>query len=213
MLRIAVAKGRLLAAFAEMLENAGYPCDVLEKETRKLVIDAPSAGLRFILAKPTDVPTYVEYGAADLGVVGKDTLTEAQKHVAELLDLGYGRCRMIVAVPEAAGIEQVTDLDFNSRVASKYPNIASAYFRSHGIQAEVIPLNGSIELGPIIGLSDAIVDITETGRTLIENGLLPIADIMESTSRLVANRVSLKVQRAEIGRLVSGLQEVLACES
>ena len=152
--------------------------------------------MRFILAKPADVPTYVEYGAADLGVVGKDTLMEADKNVAELVDLGYGRYQLVVAIPKALGITNVTDLDFNSRVASKYPRITLEFFTKKGIQVEIIPLNGSIELGSIIGLSEAIVDITETGRTLVENGLVVIDTIMESTSRLIANQVSLKNQTA-----------------
>ncbi len=209
MLSIAVSKGRLLDSFAEILEKAQYPCDVLQEETRKLVVESSQAGLRFILAKPADVPTYVEYGAADLGVVGKDTLAEADKNVAELLDLDYGRCTMIVAVPQSLGITDVSELDFNSRVASKYPGIATEFFNRKGIQVEVIPLHGSIELGPLIGLSEAIVDITETGRTLVENGLVVIDSIMESTSRLVANRVSLKVKRQEITNLVNAIEGVL----
>ena len=212
MLSIAVSKGRLADTFSELLEQAGYPVAVLREPTRKLVIESPEAGLRFILAKPADVPTYVEYGAADLGVVGKDTLVEADKHVAELVDLGYGRCVMVVAVPKERGIKQVTDLDFNSRVASKYPRIATQYFQDHGIQAEVIPLHGSIELGPIIGLSDAIVDITETGKTLVENGLESIAEIMTSSSRLVANRVSYKLKYPEMQRLIEAVEGVLPDE-
>ncbi len=212
MLSIAVSKGRLSDAFADILECAGYPCHVLKESTRKLVIESPEAGLRFILAKPTDVPTYVEYGAADLGVVGKDTLVEANKRVAELVDLRYGRCVMVVAVPKAAGIQNVTDLDFNSRVATKYPHIARTYFQDHGIQAEVIPLHGSIELGPIIGLADAIVDITETGRTLVENGLESIAEVMDSSCRLIANRVSYKMKYTEMQRLVEAVEGVVADE-
>jgi len=212
-LSIAVSKGRLLDAFAELLEEAGYPCSVLQKATRKLVISSSEAGLEFILAKPADVPTYVEYGAADLGVVGKDTLLEAGKRVAELVDLMYGRCVMVVAVPEAAGIDAVTDLHFNSRVATKYPSIAQAFFQQHGIQADIIPLHGSIELGPIIGLADAVVDITETGRTLVENGLKPICEVMESTSRLIANPVSYKMKAVEIHALADALEGVLNREN
>ncbi len=212
MLSVAVSKGRLSDSFADLLESAGYACPVLKEPTRKLVVESPGAGLRFILAKPSDVPTYVEYGAADLGVVGKDTLVEADRRVAELLDLQYGRCVMVVAVPKAAGVTAVTDLDFNSRVATKYPHIARTYFQNQGIQADIIPLHGSIELGPIIGLADAIVDITETGRTLVENGLESIATVMDSSSRLVANRVSYKMKYLEIQRLVNALEGVLADE-
>lgn len=209
MLSIAISKGRLADKFVELLEQAGFPCDELHLESRKLVVECSKANLSFILAKPADVPTYVEYGAADLGVVGKDTLAEAGKNIAELVDLHYGRCKMIVAVPENSGITNVRELDFNSRVASKYPRIAGNFFNQWGIQVEVIPLHGSIELGPIIGLSEAIVDITETGRTLDENGLVIIDTIMESTSRLVANQISLKTKRQEIAKLVSAIEGVL----
>lgn len=209
MLSIAVAKGRLLDSFIQLLEEAGYCCELLKQDTRQLVLEIPEINLCFILAKPADVPTYVEYGSADLGVVGKDILAETDKDVAELIDLKYGRCRLVVAVPENLRISSVQDLDFNSRVASKYPHIANDYFNSRGIQVEVIPLHGSIELGPIIGLSEAIVDITETGRTLKENGLVIIDTIMESTARLAANHISLKTKRKEISKLISDLNSVI----
>lgn len=209
MLRIAVAKGRLLDAFRALLGQTGCDCRAVAEASRKLVIDLEQAGLRFILAKPADVPTYVEYGAADLGVVGKDVLVECDRNVAELLDLKYGLCRLVVAVPQASGISKVQELDFNSRVASKYPRTAEAFFNSRGIQVEIIPLAGSIELGPMVGLSEAIVDITETGRTLAENGLVVIETIMESTARLIANRISLKTQREAIAALVSALERVI----
>ncbi|NMB38633.1 MAG: ATP phosphoribosyltransferase [Firmicutes bacterium] len=209
MLSIAVAKGRLLDSFIQLLEEAGYCCQLLKQDTRQLVLEIPEINLCFILAKPADVPTYVEYGSADLGVVGKDILAETDKDVAELIDLKYGRCRLVVAVPENLRISSVQDLDFNSRVASKYPHIANDYFNSRGIQVEVIPLHGSIELGPIIGLSEAIVDITETGRTLKENGLVIIDTIMESTARLAANHISLKTKRKEISKLISDLNSVI----
>jgi len=208
-LSIAVAKGRLLDSFIQLLEEAGYCCQLLKQDTRQLVLEIPEINLCFILAKPADVPTYVEYGSADLGVVGKDILAETDKDVAELIDLKYGRCRLVVAVPENLRISSVQDLDFNSRVASKYPHIANDYFNSRGIQVEVIPLHGSIELGPIIGLSEAIVDITETGRTLKENGLVIIDTIMESTARLAANHISLKTKRKEISKLISDLNSVI----
>jgi len=212
MIRIAVAKGRLLDGFLDLLIRAGYPLTKNLQDTRKLIIDVPSAGIRFILAKPADVPTYVEYGAADLGVVGKDTLMEANKDTAELLDLKYGHCRLIVAVPQVLGINSVQELDFNSRVAKKYPQLATNYFHNQGIQVEIIALHGSIELGPIVGLSEAIVDITETGRTLAENGLVIIDQIMESTARLIANRVSIKTKREMINQLVESLEGVVSNE-
>ncbi|HPT92851.1 MAG: ATP phosphoribosyltransferase [Limnochordia bacterium] len=209
MLRIAVAKGRLLDSFLGLLEQAGFECGAVAQASRKLVIDVDRANLRFILAKPADVPTYVEYGAADLGVVGKDILVESDKNVAELVDLKYGLCRLVVAVPKASGISKVQELDFNSRVASKYPRTAEEFFNSRGIQVEIIPLAGSIELGPMVGLSEAIVDITETGRTLAENGLVVIETIMQSTARLVANRISLKTQREAIAALAGALERVI----
>ncbi|MGB3986229.1 MAG: ATP phosphoribosyltransferase, partial [Limnochordia bacterium] len=205
----AVAKGRLLDSFLGLLEQAGFECGAVAQASRKLVIDVDRANLRFILAKPADVPTYVEYGAADLGVVGKDILVESDKNVAELVDLKYGLCRLVVAVPKASGIGKVQELDFNSRVASKYPRTAEEFFNSRGIQVEIIPLAGSIELGPMVGLSEAIVDITETGRTLAENGLVVIETIMESTARLVANRISLKTQREAIAALAGALERVI----
>ncbi len=209
-LTIAVPKGRLQKPVMELLERAGVDCSELRNPSRKLIIPVPGTEWRFLLAKPADVPTYVEYGAADLGVVGKDILLESHKDVAELLDLGFGCCRLIVAVPESSGIRDIQDLDFNSRVATKFPRITTEFFSRQGIQAEVVHLNGSVELGPIVGLADAIVDITETGTTLVENGLVPIGDIARVTSRLIANRVSCKVKYHTIEGLVRRLREVLA---
>jgi ATP phosphoribosyltransferase len=208
-LTIAVPKGRLQKAVINLLEKAGVDCSELRDPSRRLIIPVPGTEWRFLLAKPADVPTYVEYGAADLGVVGKDILLESRKDVAELLDLGFGSCRLIVAVLESSGIEDIRDLDFNSRVATKFPKITTDFFTRQGIQAEVVHLNGSVELGPIVGLADAIVDITETGTTLVENGLVPIADIARVTSRLIANRVSYKVKNHTIAGLVRRLREVL----
>ncbi|NLJ68662.1 MAG: ATP phosphoribosyltransferase [Firmicutes bacterium] len=208
-LTIAVPKGRLQKAVINLLEKAGVDCSELRDPSRRLIIPVPGTEWRFLLAKPADVPTYVEYGAADLGVVGKDILLESRKDVAELLDLGFGSCRLIVAVLESSGIEDIRDLDFNSRVATKFPKITTDFFTRQGIQAEVVHLNGSVELGPIVGLADAIVDITETGTTLVENGLVPIADIARVTSRLIANRVSYKVKYHTIAGLVRRLREVL----
>ncbi len=208
-LTIAVPKGRLQKAVINLLEKAGVDCSELRDPSRRLIIPVPGTEWRFLLAKPADVPTYVEYGAADLGVVGKDILLESRKDVAELLDLGFGSCRLIVAVLESSGIEDIRDLDFNSRVATKFPKITTDFFTRQGIQAEVVHLNGSVELGPIVGLADAIVDITETGTTLVENGLVPIADIARVTSRLIANRVSYKVKAHTIAGLVRRLREVL----
>lgn len=208
-LTIAVPKGRLQSAVIGLLEEIGVDCSELLAPSRRLIVPVPGTEWRFLLSKPTDVPTYVEYGAADLGVVGKDTLLESGKDVAELVDLGFGRCRLIVAVPQASGIRDVQELDFNSRVATIFPHITTEYFSRQGIQAEVVELNGSVELGPIVGLADAIVDITETGTTLLENGLVPIADVAQISTRLIANQVSYKVKHGAIHSLVKRLKAVL----
>lgn len=159
--------------------------------------------MEFILAKPVDVPTYVEYGVADIGIVGKDVLLEEERDVYELLDLGIARCRMsIIGLPNwQPGIQQ--------RVATKYPNVASRYFREQGQQVEVVKLNGSIELAPLIGLADRIVDMVETGQTLKDNGLVEMTSIFEITSRLVANRVSYRMKNDEIQQLCDRLQAVI----
>lgn len=176
-------------------------------ETRKLVIGLPELDMEFILAKPADVPTYVEYGAADIGIVGKDVLMEENRDVYELLDLGIAKCRMsVIGLPNwQPGIQQ--------RVATKYPNVASQYFREQGQQVEVIKLNGSIELAPLIGLADRIVDMVETGQTLKENGLVEMNRIFDITSRLIANRVSYRMKNAQIQSLCDRLQKAIAAEA
>ena len=209
-LTIAVPKGRLQSAVINLCEKVGMDCSELKDPSRRLIVPVPGTQWRFLLAKPADVPTYVEYGAADLGVVGKDILLESHRDVAELFDLGFGKCRLIVAVPESSGIQDVQELDFNSRVATKFPRITTEFFNRQGIQAEVVELNGSVELGPIVGLADAIVDITETGTTLEENGLVPIADVALVSTRLIANQISYKVKYDTIHGLVEGFRAVLA---
>lgn len=210
MLTIALPKGRLmdrvlhLLKKAEIIETTGYA------ESRKLIIEDPKAKLRYILAKPTDVPTYVEHGVADLGVVGKDVLRESERLVYELLDLGVGKCRMIVAVSQQSNLIQIQELGFSAKVATKYPNITTDFFRSHGIQSEIIELNGSIEIAPIVGLADAIVDITETGTTLKENGLRIIGDVCSISARLIANHASYKLHYKELQDILEKLEEV--CE-
>ncbi|WP_460321518.1 ATP phosphoribosyltransferase [Paenibacillus sp. YSY-4.3] len=202
-IKVAMPKGRIYKQAAAMFREAGLfiPNDV--DESRKLVIPLPEIGMEFIMAKPVDVPTYVEYGVADIGIVGKDVLMEENRDVYELLDLGIARCRMsVIALPEwKPGIHQ--------RVATKYPNVASQYFREQGQQVEVIKLNGSIELAPLIGLADRIVDMVETGRTLRENGLVEMESIFEITSRLVANRVSYRMKNSEIQAVCDALSRVI----
>jgi ATP phosphoribosyltransferase len=181
----------------------------LEEKSRKLILENESSDLRFILAKPVDVPTYVEYGSADLGIVGKDVLVEAGSDICELLDLGLGFCRMIVAVPKDGPIKQLRQLGFDSRVATKYPNLAQEFFNRQGLKVEVIKLNGSIELGPIVGLADAIVDITSSGQTLAENGLVPIATLGAATARLIANPISYKMHFSRIIEVVRRLEPIV----
>ncbi|GIO68232.1 ATP phosphoribosyltransferase [Paenibacillus cookii] len=206
-LKVAMPKGRIYKKAAELFRAAGLLIDAEVDETRKLVIGLPELDMEFILAKPVDVPTYVEYGAADIGIVGKDVLMEENRDVYELLDLGIAKCRMsVIGLPNwQPGIQQ--------RVATKYPNVASQYFREQGQQVEVIKLNGSIELAPLIGLADRIVDMVETGQTLKENGLVEMNRIFDITSRLIANRVSYRMKNAQIQSLCDRLQKVIAAEA
>ena len=208
-LTIALPKGKLFSLSADLLAKVGITADDLSDKSRKLVITNEQAKVNFIVSKTADVPTYVEYGAADIGVIGKDVLDESGKDVYELLDLGFGRCHLMMAVPKNKKRAKLTDYA-HTRVATKFPNIAKKFFDEHGMQMEYIKLNGSIELGPIVGLSESIVDIVETGTTLRENDLEEIAFIKEATARLIANRVSFKLKFDRINELVTNLHEVLA---
>lgn len=192
---IAVPKGRIFEEAVGLMKMAGLPVTAELEDSRKLIIPADEAGLQFILAKPADVPTYVEYGVADLGVVGKDVLAEEERDAYELLDLQIGHCHMAVA-----GLPDWKPT-YAPRVATKYPRLASRYFRERGQQVEVIKLNGSIELAPLIGLAERIVDIVSTGRTLKENGLVELEYIMPVTSRLIANRVSYRMKSREVDEI------------
>jgi len=206
-LRCAIPKGRpmeqLLPYFQAL--GGGRWGDV----SRRLTLVDEDLGITFFLAKSMDVPTYVEYGAADIGISGKDVLLEHDKYVVELLDLGLSRCQLVVAVPENSSVRTVADLHFNSRVATKYPRVAEEFFNRKGIQVELIPMNGSVELAPLVGLADAIVDITETGTTLRENGLRVVGTVAESSLRLIANPVSYKVAFDEINRLVDTMRSLI----
>lgn len=203
-LKVAMPKGRIYRQASNLFREAGIPIPVEYEDTRKLMIELPDAKMEFIMAKPVDVPTYVEYGVTDIGIVGKDVLMEENKDVYELLDLGIAKCRMsVIALPDWKPSIQ-------PRVATKYPNVASAYFREQGQQVEVIKLNGSIELAPMIGLADRIVDMVETGQTLRENGLVEQTEIFSITSRLIANRVSYRMKNERIQNLCDRLQEALA---
>jgi len=202
-LTIAMPKGRIFEEAIHFLQQAGLQVTAELQDSRKLVIPVENAQLEFILAKPTDVPTYVEYGVADVGVVGKDVLLEEERDVYELLDLQIGYCRMMVAgMPDWKPTEA-------PRVATKYPKIASRYFREQGQQVEVIKLNGSVELAPLIGLADRIVDIVSTGRTLQENGLVELENICEITTRLIANRASYRMKSEAVDDIAGKFLEVI----
>ena len=205
---VALAKGRLAELSINIFEKLGFDVQEMKSKTRKLIFTDEKNKFKFILVKASDVPVYVEYGAADIGVVGKDTLLESGKDVYEIMDLGFGKCRMAVAGP-AEMRDKLVGRNI-MRVASKYPHIARDYFhRVKGQTVDIIKLNGSVELGPLVGLSDVIVDIVESGKTLKENGLEVLEDVCELSARLVVNRVSLKMHRERILRLMSDIKSEL----
>lgn len=208
-LTIALTKGRLAKKTMELLEQVGITCEEMkDPDSRKLIFVNEDLKLKFFLAKGPDVPTYVEYGAADIGVVGKDTLVEEGRKMYEVLDLGFGKCRMCVCGPESA--REKLNSQEQIRVATKYPDIAKDYFYNQKHQTvEIIKLNGSIELAPIVGLSEVIVDIVETGSTLRENGLKVLEEIMPLSARLVVNQVSMKMETARITKIIEELKSVL----
>lgn len=206
---IALPKGRLAINTLNLLEKVGITCnEIKDKSSRKLIFVNEEIKLKFFLAKANDVPTYVEYGAADIGVAGKDTLLEEGRKMYEVLDLGLGKCRMCVAGPTSAG--ELLKHGELIRVATKYPNIAKDYFYNKKHQTvEIIKLNGSIELAPIVGLSEVIVDIVETGSTLRENGLVVLEEISNISARMVVNEVSMKMEHERISRIIKDLKEYL----
>ncbi len=209
-LTIALAKGRLARNTMELFEQIGISCEEMkDKTTRKLIFVNEELKLKFFLAKAGDVPTYVEYGAADIGVVGKDTILEEGRKLLEVVDLNMGKCRMCVCGPESA--KELLQHHEMIRVASKYPNIAKDYFYNKKHQTvEIIKLNGSVELAPIVGLSEVIVDIVETGSTLRENGLGVLEEICPLSARMVVNQVSMKMENERIMKLINELKTVLA---
>jgi ATP phosphoribosyltransferase regulatory subunit len=201
MLSVALPKGRLGDQVYRLLAEVGYACPAVLEDNRKLVLEDAGTGVRYFLVKPADVATYVARGAADVGVAGKDTLLEDGADVYELLDLGIGRCRMAVAAPVGAEEDKSAAL----RVATKYPNITRAYYKRLGRDIELINLHGSIELAPLLGLSDVIVDIVETGKTLRENDLAVIGEVMDISARFIANRASYRFKQAEITQMTERL--------
>lgn len=207
-LTIALSKGRLADLSIEMLEKLGIDCSEYRNESRKLIFTDEKNRIKFFLVKPADVPTYVEYGAADMGVVGKDTLLEEGRHLYEVLNLGFAACRMVLAGP-AELMGKLDGLN-NKRVATKYPRIAREYFEHKRRESiEIIKLNGSVELAPLVGLSEVIVDLVESGRTLRDNGLVILDTIAEISARMVVNRVSMKMESERIGSIIEGLKKQL----
>ena len=207
-LTFALAKGRLANKTMDMFEKLGITCDsIRDKETRKLIFVNEDLKLKFFLAKASDVPTYVEYGAADIGIVGEDTILEEGRNLYEVMDLGFGKCKMCVCGPESA--REKLQHGEPIRVASKYPSIAKDYFYNKKFQTvEIIKLNGSVELAPIVGLSEVIVDIVETGSTLKANGLTVLEEICDLSARMVVNQVSLKMEQERIRKLIYDLRKL-----
>ena len=208
-LTFALGKGRLAKTTLSLLEEIGITCEEMkDKDSRKLIFVNEELKLKFFLAKGPDVPTYVEYGAADIGVVGSDTIVEENRKIYEVLDLGFGKCRMCICGPENA--RELLQHHEQIRVATKYPHIAKDYFYNKKHQTvEIIKLNGSIELAPIVGLSDVICDIVETGATLRENGLDVLEEICPLSARMVVNQVSMKMENERITALLNELKTVL----
>ena len=208
-LTFALGKGRLAKTTLKLFEQIGITCEeIQDPDTRKLIFVNEELKLRFFLAKGPDVPTYVEYGAADFGIVGKDTILEEGRNIYEVLDLGFGKCRMCICGPESA--RELLKHHEQIRVATKYPHIAKDYFYNKKHQTvEIIKLNGSIELAPIVGLSEVICDIVETGTTLRENGLTVLEEVCPLSARVVVNQVSMKMENERITKLIRSLKTVI----
>lgn len=209
-MRIAICKGALFGPTVEILERIGLDVEALKTADRQLMVRSSDNSMEYIICRPTDVPVVVEYGSADIGIVGKDVLLEQSKNVYELLDLKFGKCTLIIAEP--ANSEEKPD-DYphfeQIRVASKFPNITEKYFSDNNIQAEVIKMHGNIELAPAIGLADQIVDLTATGKTLKENNLKIVKEIGVCTARLIANRASQKLLFSEINDMMAKIKDVV----
>ncbi|BCA78597.1 MAG: ATP phosphoribosyltransferase [Desulfuromonadales bacterium] len=209
----ALPKGRIMKDSMALFSQIGITCPEMEEGSRKLIFENRESRFRFMAVRATDVPTYVEYGCADVGVVGKDTLLEQGKDLYEPLDLKFGYCRMVVAEPKELQREDDPANWSNIRVATKYPNITERYFASKGVQVELIKLYGSIELAPLVGLSERIVDLVSTGATLRENGMVEVETITEVTTRLIVNRASLKTKHQRITQIIEGLEKIIGDEA
>lgn len=205
-LRIALTKGRLEKKTIDALKKIGMDCSELESGSRKLIYELPNYNLDIVLAKAADVITYVEHGVCDLGVVGKDTIMENGNSFYEMLDLGFGKCRFAVAIKEG---DDLYGTYKTRRIATKYPKVAKAYFAKKGMDVDIIKIEGSVELAPLLGIADAIVDIVETGSTLKENGLIPIEDVHPVSARLIVNIASMKLYKEEIFDFIGKLESAL----
>ena len=206
-LRIALTKGRLEKDTVGLLERLGYDCTAVREKGRRLILPIPDGNMEVVLAKANDVITYVEHGVCDMGVVGKDTIIEMQGKFFELVDLGFGKCKFALARKKGT--------DFYSGfgvkcIATKYPNVARRFFESKGMDVDIVKIEGSVELAPLLGLADGIVDIVETGVTLLENGLEVVEDVVPISARLIANTVSLKLRQTEIEALIQKIEEALS---
>ena len=202
-IRMALTKGRLEESAVQMFEKIGYDCSQLRNKGRKLILEVPDANLEVVLAKAADVITYVEHGACDMGVVGKDTILEYGGSFFEIADLGFGKCRFALAVKKGTDFYAGYQV---KRIATKYPGVARAFFADKGMDVDIIKIEGSVELAPLLGLSDAIVDIVETGTTLKENGLEIVEEVCPISARLIVNVASLKLRKREIEALVSQME-------
>ena len=203
---IAIPKGRILQDSVALFGKIGISCSELLGDTRKLIFENRAQRMRYMIVRATDVPTYVEYGCADLGIVGKDTLLEQEKDLYEPLDLKFGYCRMVVAEPAELSRNDDPAGWTSIRIATKYPNFTEKYFTGKGVQVEIIKLYGSIELAPLVGLSERIVDLVSTGETLKQNCLVEVETIAEITTRLIVNRASLKTKHKRITEIIEGLE-------
>lgn len=203
-LRIALTKGRLEKDTVGLFQKIGFDCSALINKGRKLILSVPDANLEVVLAKAADVITYVEHGVCDIGVVGKDTIMEHGGSFYEVMDLGFGRCRFALAAPKGKDIFSGYNV---KTIATKYPNVASSYFESKGMDVRIVKIEGSVELAPLISLTDAIVDIVETGTTLKENGLEVVEDIADISARVIVNMASMKLRKNEIEGLLSKIEE------
>lgn len=207
-LTIALPKGRLFRESVTLLEKIHCSAEGLG-EGRRLVFEDAEQRTRFLILRPVDIPTYVEYGAADVGIVGKDVIDEGERDVYEPLDLKFGRCRLVIAQPGSVSQEQsLTDWSY-IRVATKFPRITERYYNGKGVPVEIIRLSGSIELAPLVGLCERIVDLVETGRTMAENGLVVVGEVMRVSARLIVNRASQKTKYEQVTDLISRLKQVI----